>query len=816
MLDPQTEQHSDAQSVILENYAENAYRAYAMSVVMGRALPMLCDGQKPVQRRILYDMLRLGLTDKAKPVKCARFVGDVLGKYHPHGDSSVYDAAVRMAQPFALRYPLVDGHGNFGSRDGDGAAAMRYTEARLTPIAELLMGEIDMGTVDFVPTYDGTQQEPTLLPARLPMLLLNGASGIAVGMATEIPSHNLTEVANACEHLIRNPDATLEDILAHLPGPDFPCGGQLISSPEDIAKAYASGRGALRVRARWTVEPLSRGQWQIAVTELPPDSSTAKVMSEIEALSNPQVKAGKKTLTPEQANLKALMLSVVDRISDDSDEKNPVRLVIEPRSSRQTPEEVMQVLLAHTSLEANFPMNLVTIGQDGKPGQKGLMAVLQEWVAFRFETVTRRVKHRLGQVRARSHILEGRLMVFDHLDDVIRIIRSADDAKNELMTRFGLSDIQASDILEIRLRQLANLEQAKLQSELDDLKNEDAFLQGLLDDRKAMTRQILKELAEDRKKYGDARRTLIESAERITTSSVVAASDDPVTIILSKQGWLRARTGHKVDLSALTWKPGDEALAIMETRSTQTLVILDNTGRAYNVPAASAPTGRGDGVPVSSLVDIGANKLAQAFMLDTEAVYLLAHSGGYGFLCPGAELVTSKKAGKAVMTLQPGEEIFYPTRVPATARQNGGEAVIASSAGKMLIYNLAELKQMPKGRGVQLISLGSKDKVTLATGFERPVDVLKLETAGKPAGVLELKGEILQAHRGKRARAGAVLPSKRVAVNASAVLGTAIATAVDAEDPAPRQDAAGAVTGSAEPAPASSSPPLSFGDEDAI
>lgn len=817
MVNPQTEQHSDAQSVILENYAENAYRAYAMSVVMGRALPMLCDGQKPVQRRILYDMLRLGLTDKAKPVKCARFVGDVLGKYHPHGDSSVYDAAVRMAQSFALRYPLIDGHGNFGSRDGDGAAAMRYTEARLTPIAELLMGEIDMGTVDFVPTYDGTQQEPTLLPARLPMLLLNGASGIAVGMATEIPSHNLTEVANACENLIRNPDATLEDILAHLPGPDFPCGGQLISSPEDIAKAYASGRGALRVRARWTVEPLSRGQWQIAVTELPPDSSTAKVMSEIEALSNPQVKAGKKTLTPEQANLKALMLSVVDRISDDSDKEHPVRLVIEPRSSRQTPEEVMQVLLAHTSLEANFPMNLVTIGQDGKPGQKGLMAVLQEWVAFRFETVTRRVTHRLGQVRARSHILEGRLMVFDHLDEVIRIIRSADDAKNELMTRFGLSDIQASDILEIRLRQLANLEQAKLQSELDDLKNEDAFLQGLLDDRKAMTRQILKELAEDRKKYGDARRTLIETAERITTSSVAASSDDPVTIILSKQGWLRARTGHKVDLSALTWKPGDEALAIMETRSTQTLVILDNTGRAYNVPAASAPTGRGDGVPVSSLVDIGANKLAQAFMLETEAVYLLAHSGGYGFLCPGAELVTSKKAGKAVMTLQPGEEIFYPTRVPATARQNGGEAVIASSAGKMLIYNLAELKQMPKGRGVQLISLGSKDKVTMATGFERPVEVLKLDTAGKPAPALELKGEILQAHRGKRARAGAVLPGKRVAINASAVLGAAIATEVDAEDPAPRQDAAGAMPGSAAPAPAASgSLPMSFGDEDAI
>ncbi len=784
--------------VDLGDYAENAYLAYAMSVVMGRALPMLPDGQKPVQRRILYAMHRMGLTDKSKPVKCARFVGDIIGKYHPHGDSSVYDAAVRMAQDFTLRYPVVDGQGNFGSRDGDQAAAMRYTEARLTPIAELLLGELDQGTVDFVPNYDGSQQEPTLLPARLPMLLLNGASGIAVGMATEIPSHNLTEVSLACEHLIRHPDATLADILAILPGPDFAGGAQVISSPEDIAKAYTTGRGSLRTRARWTVEPLARGQWQIAVTELPPDTSTAKVMAEIEALTNPQVKAGKKTLTQDQANLKALVLSVVDKISDDSDGEHPVRLVIEPRSSRQSPEEVMQVLLAHTGLEGNFPMNLVTIGQDGKPGQKGLLQVLTEWVAFRFETVTRRVTHRLGQVHARMHILEGRLTIFIHIDEVIRIIRGAEDPKAALMERFGLSDIQATDILEIRLRQLANLERLKIEGELAELKKEQAFLQGLLDDRKAMTKQILQEMGDDRKKYGDARRTLIESASRITTSSVVAASDDPITLIVSKLGWLRARSGHKVDLSALTWKAGDEALAVFETRSTQTVAFLDSTGRAHNVSASVFPTGRGDGAPLSSFVDLGSNKLVHAFVLDSQAHYLLANSGGYGFLCPGQELVTGKKAGKAVMTLDAGECILPPSS--CAALDQGGEIVVGASSGKVLIFELTEIKVMAKGRGMQLMALSGKDALTTATICERQVSELTVTTtpsARKKLTQVTLTGKDLAAHRGKRARAGTALPDKAVSVSFQATLGAARAAA-----PAPQATSA--------------SPPITFNDEDDI
>jgi len=775
-------------AVDIGDYAERAYLDYAMSVVMGRALPMLQDGQKPVQRRILYAMHRMGLNDKSKPVKCARFVGDIIGKYHPHGDSSVYEAAVRMAQEFSLRYPIVDGQGNFGSRDGDSAAAMRYTEARLTPIAELLLGELDKGTVDFAANYDGSLQEPVLLPARLPVLLLNGASGIAVGMATEIPSHNLTEVALACEHLIRHPEATLADILAIIPGPDFPGGAQLISSAEEVTKAYATGRGSLRTRARWVVESLARGQWQIAVTELPPSTSTAKVMAEIEELTNPQLKSGKKSLTQDQANLKALVLSVVDKISDDSDAEHPVRLIIEPRSSRQSPEEVMQVLLAHTSLESNFPMNLVTIGADGTPGQKGLLQVLQEWVAFRFETVTRRTQFLLNQVRARMHILEGRLTVFLHIDEVIRVIRDSVDAKAQLMARFGLSEIQATDILEIRLRQLANLERVKIESELAELRKEEEMLQGLLDNRAAMTKQVLKELTDDRKKFGDPRRTLIESAERITTSSVVATSDDPVTLIVSKLGWLRARTGHKVDLSALTWKAGDEALAVIETRSAQTVVMFDHTGRAYNVSASVFPTGRGDGSPLSSFVEIGANKLVHAFVLDTDTHYLLANSGGYGFLCPGAELVTSKKAGKAVMTLEAGEDILAPTAVKAL--NEGGEIVVGASSGKVLVFGLAELKQMAKGRGMQLMSLSGKDKVTAAAAYERPVTELVVATtpsARKKLTQVTLAGKDLDAHRAKRARAGAALPDKAVALATQATLGEAVAPV--ASEPTPAADA---------------------------
>src|SRR5215469_10463819 len=532
-------------TLTLGHYAERAYLDYAVSVVKGRALPDVCDGQKPVQRRILFAMNEMGLGDNAKPVKSARVVGDVLGKYHPHGDQSAYDALVRLAQDFSMRYPLIDGQGNFGSRDGDGAAAMRYTEARLTPIAKLLLDEIDMGTVDFMPNYDGSFQEPKTLPARLPMLLLNGASGIAVGLATEIPSHNLREVASAAVAMIRNPKLSHAEIMEKVPGPDFPGGGQIISSDAEIAAAYESGRGSLKVRARWKIEDLARGQWQLVVTELPPNTSGQKVLEEIEELTNPKLKLGKKTLTPEQLQSKQTMLGLLDAVRDESGKDAPVRLVFEPKSSRIDQTEFVNSLLAHTSLESNAPLNLVMIGADGRPRQKGIGEILGEWIGFRFATVTRRTQHRLTKVDDRIHILEGRMIVFLNIDEVIRIIRESDEPKSALMNAFGLSERQAEDILDIRLRQLARLEKIKIEKELAELREEKAKLEELLANESSMKRLSVKEIEGDAKQYGDDRRTLIQQEKRASFEARVV--DEPVTVVVSQKGWVRALKGHGLD-----------------------------------------------------------------------------------------------------------------------------------------------------------------------------------------------------------------------------------------------------------------------------
>src|SRR5476649_1237110 len=509
----------EGEKLTLGDYAERAYLDYAVSVVKGRALPDVSDGQKPVQRRILFAMNEMGLANTAKPVKSARVVGDVLGKYHPHGDQSAYDALVRLAQAFSMRYPLIDGQGNFGSRDGDGAAAMRYTEARLTPISKLLLDEIDMGTVDFQPNYDGSTEEPKLLPGRLPFVLLNGASGIAVGLATEIPAHNLHEIARAAVAMIRDPKITHAELMAIIPGPDFPGGGQIITPPSQIQDMYASGRGSMKVRARWKIEELARGQWQAVVTELPPGTSSQKVLEEIEELTNPKIKLGKKALSPEQMALKSLILNSLDTIRDESGRAAPVRLVFEPKSKNQDQTEFMLLLLAHTSLESSASINLVMIGGDGRPRQKGLGEILQEWIDFRFTTVTRRTQFKLGKVDARIHILEGRETILLNIDEVIHIIRTADEPKAALIARFRLSDIQAEDILEIRLRQLARLEAIKIQQELAELRKERQMLQDLLDNPSSMKRAIIKEIEADTKQFGDARRTLIEEAQKAVARS---------------------------------------------------------------------------------------------------------------------------------------------------------------------------------------------------------------------------------------------------------------------------------------------------------
>ncbi|MCL6468067.1 MAG: DNA topoisomerase IV subunit A, partial [Ralstonia sp.] len=541
-----------AEALTLGAYAERAYLDYAISVVKGRALPEVADGQKPVQRRILFAMHEMGLRSDAKPVKSARVVGDVLGKFHPHGDQSAYDALVRLAQDFSLRYPLIDGQGNFGSRDGDGAAAMRYTEARLTPISRLLLEELDQGTVDFIPNYDGSMEEPKLLPARLPFVLLNGASGIAVGMATEIPSHNLREVAAATVALIRDDKLTSTDLMQYMPGPDFPGGGQIISSAADIAQVYESGRGSLKVRARWKIEELARGQWQLVVNELPPNTSSQKVLEEIEELTNPKVRTGKKSLSPDQLTMKQTMLGLLDAVRDESGKDAPVRLVFEPKSKNIDQQEFANALLAHTSLESGAAINLVMIGTDGRPRQKGLAEILREWIVYRFATVTRRTRHRLGKVEDRIHILEGRQLVLLRIEDVIRIIRESEDPKAALIQVFNLSDRQAEDILEIRLRQLARLEAIKIEQELKNLREEQGELDVLLKSETMMRRRIIKEIETDAKQYGDDRRTFIQEERR--AAAEVKVVDEPVTVIVSQKGWVRTRQGHGHDATQFTFK----------------------------------------------------------------------------------------------------------------------------------------------------------------------------------------------------------------------------------------------------------------------
>jgi topoisomerase-4 subunit A len=740
----------------LDRYAERAYLAYAMSVVKSRALPQVEDGMKPVQRRILYAMNEMRLSATSKHVKSARVVGDVIGKYHPHGDTSVYDAMVRVAQDFSLRYPLVDGQGNFGSRDGDSAAAMRYTECRLTPIAELLLAEIDRGTVDIVPNYDGAFEEPQLLPARLPFVLLNGASGIAVGMATEIPPHNLREVAAAACHLIRHPDAGLDDILALLPGPDFPGGGQLISSPDAIRDAYAGGRGSLRMRARWRVEELARGQWRVIVEELPHGVSAAGVLAEIETLTNPQPRTGKKEVSQEQKNLKQLVLGVLETVRDESSDKSPVRIVLEPRSSRQGRDEFMAVLLAHTSLESSVSVNLTMIGRgplkSGRPQQKNLVQILTEWIDFRYATVDRRTRHRLDEVDRRLHILQGRMIAFLHIEEVIRVIRESDEPKPALIAAFGLSDVQAEDILEIRLRQLARLEGFRIEKELGELEAERAGLQHLLDSRAAMTKLILKEITDDAKKYGDDRRTLIESVAAVAPAEI-SVPDEPVTVIVSKNGWVRARQGHGIDAAAITYKAGDFAFAVIETRSTWPLVVIDTQGRAYTVRVSELPGGRGDGVPIATLVDFqNGGKLAQVLSAEPESTWMFANSGGYGFICTLADATSRQRAGKAFMTLETGEKVLGPTRAV------GSRIVAVSENGRILVFLRSEMKVQAGGRGVIVMGL-DEDESMVAVAVPADDAVLKVEGVGrgnKPATV-DLKPVQLATLVFRRARKGVPL-----------------------------------------------------------
>lgn len=755
----------DGDTLPLGGYAQRAYLEYALSVVKGRALPDVCDGMKPVQRRILYAMQAMGLgyggangNTAAKPVKSARVVGDVLGRFHPHGDQSAYDALVRLAQDFNQRYPLIDGQGNFGSRDGDGAAAMRYTEARLAKIASLLLDEIDQGTVDFVPNYDGSTQEPHQLPARLPFALLNGASGIAVGLATEIPSHNLGEVAAACVALAKDPQLSDEALFALIPGPDYPGGGQIISSAQEIQHAYRTGRGSLKVRARWKVEELARGQWQLVVQELPPGVSTQKVLEEIEELSNPKVKANKKTLTQEQQQLKATVLNVLDGVRDESSKDAPVRLVLEPKSSKTPQQELINTLLAHTSLETSAPINLTMVGLDGKPTQKSLRQMLQEWLAFRQTTLTRRSQHRLDKVQARIHILEGRQAVLLRIDEVIAIIRDSDEPKPALIEHFGLSERQAEDILEIRLRQLARLEAIKIDKELQELREEEGKLQDILSNAKSLQRLLIKEIERDAKTFADARRTLIEEAQKVSTEIKVV--DEPVTVVISEKGWVRALKGHDHEASNFSFKAGDALWGHFACRSVDALIVFGNLGRVYSVAVATLPGGRGDGVPIHSLIELEpGTHIASYFAGAASTRLLISGSGGYGFVAQVSSMVARNKAGKAFATIQEGEMLCPPCVIPSTqegagaAQQPATHVACLSSDSLVLTYPLSELKMASGGRGLQLMKLSDGAHLIGAVAYVRSVRVSGTGRGGKPREeVLEIRS--LNNAAGKRATKG--------------------------------------------------------------
>nr|WP_319566607.1 DNA topoisomerase IV subunit A [uncultured Rhodoferax sp.] len=764
---PERDQPDD--ELNLASYAQRAYLEYALSVVKGRALPDVCDGQKPVQRRILYAMSRMGLgfggangNTGAKPVKCARVVGDVLGRFHPHGDSSVYDAAVRMAQDFSLRYPLVDGQGNFGSRDGDGAAAMRYTEARLAKITSLLLDEIDEGTVDFSPNYDGSTEEPNQLPARLPFALLNGASGIAVGLATEIPSHNLREVADACIALIKSPQLTDDELYALVPGPDFPGGGQIISSAADIADAYRTGRGSLKCRARWKIEELARGQWQLVVTELPPGVSTQRVLEEIEELTNPKIKAGKKALSLEQNQLKATVLSVLDGVRDESSKDAAVRLVCEPKTSKIGQQELINTLLAHTSLETSSPINLTMIGLDGRPTQKSLRQMFTEWIAFRQSTIERRTRNRLGKVLDRIHILEGRALVLLNIDEVIAIIRQSDDPKAALIARFHLSERQAEDILEIRLRQLARLEAIKIEQELAGLREEQHKLEDILANPSSLRRLMIKEIEGDAKTFQDARRTLIQAEKKVVLEIKVV--DEPVTVVVSQKGWVRTQKGWAArdrqgaaEAPQYAFKAGDALFATFECRTVDTLLAFGSNGRVYSVAVSLLPGGRGDGQPITSLIELEAGtQLLSYFAGPVEAYLLLSSSAGYGFTATVANMISRQKAGKAFVTINDGETLCQPSLVAnaATGVPAATHVACASTGGRILTFEISELKTMANGgRGLMLLDLEDKDSLAGAAAYIRSVRIDGIGRGGKERDeTLEIRS--LNNARGARARKG--------------------------------------------------------------
>lgn len=673
----------------LASYAEQSYLAYAMSVVKGRALPATNDGQKPVQRRILYAMYDMGLRSNAKPVKSARVVGEILGKYHPHGDSSAYEAMVRMAQDFTLRYPLIDGQGNFGSRDGDSAAAMRYTEARLTGISELLLSELDEGTVDFTDNYDGSFTEPVELPARMPFSLLNGASGIAVGMATEIPTHNIKNVANAVYALMDNGRISVEELARHIQGPDFAGGGVIISDHASIENAYVTGKGSVRVRALYEFEQYSRGQWALVVTELPPGVSTQKILEEIEENVNPKVKVGKKSLSLDQMHTKAMVNGLLDKVRDDSDGRNPVRIIFEPKTSKIDKEQFAKTLIALTSLEVNVSINLVAVKNNGKPAQLNLKEMLQEWIDHRFICVKRRTEFRKAKFERKLHLEEGKQIAYANIEEVIAVIRNSENPKANLMGMFGLSNEQAEYILDIRLRQLSKLEGFAIEAEIKRLQSELAKLKDILSSSKKIMKTIKNEMIADVAKFGDDRRTQIKPSSKTTLDRVI--KDEEVVISVTKNNWVRA--------GGITCRNGDSVIKEIATRSIWSIYALGSSGRIYTVPVEKLVGLKHEGVPITSMIDSGGDRIVGIIGGANKDQYVFMSSDGYGFACELGKLATRQRSGKQLVTTRDGIFAIAPIK-----REKGKLHIFTDSADYMCI-DAKEIPMSDGGRGLQLAKI---------------------------------------------------------------------------------------------------------------
>ena len=713
-------------------FTENAYLNYAMYVIMDRALPHVADGLKPVQRRIVYAMSELGLKNTAKPKKSARTIGDVIGKYHPHGDSACYEAMVLMSQPFSYRYPLISGQGNFGSPDDPKSfAAMRYTEAKLSAYANTLLNELGQGTVDWQDNFDGTLQEPVTLPARLPNILLNGTTGIAVGMATDIPPHNLSEVVKGCIALLKKPTMTEKELVKYIPAPDLPTKAEIITSPEDLLQLYKTGRGSYKMRATYHVDDKEKNL--VIIDALPYQISGNKIIEQIANLIN------------------AKKLPWVTDIHDESDHQNACRIVLELRSSRVDIEPMMSHLFASTDLESNYRVNLNMIGTNGKPQVKSLLTILTEWLSVRRDTVTRRLQYRLDKIEQRLHILAGLLIAYLHIDEVIRIIREEDDPKAELMTRYDLTEIQANAILDIRLRQLARLEEIELKREQSDLEAEKAQIEAYLNNPDKLTGLMIEELTADMKEHGDKRQSpIVERTEATALKETDLAPSEPVTVIVSKSGWIRSAKGHDVDAANMNYRSGDAYLAHAQGKSNEKVYLMDNTGRSYRLDAHTLPSARGQGEPLTSLLKpTGGASFVNVLMGQDDSKLIMASSQGYGFINTFADLDTNQKAGKNV--------INFDDACSLITHQIGEQDTlvgVVSSAGHLLVYPLTELPMMKKGKGNKLIDLKDGDSVVAITTFAEG-DSLSLDSGKR---TLTLKPMDIANFMGTRGRRGALLP----------------------------------------------------------